>query len=127
MITDIYFQHLQKAFPAFTRLPKDRLFAFFILCSGLLASLFISIATPVSAVQTLSFVLLAFWLLLSWLFWRGLTLPFTCQAASFLGAVQLFVIAWFSGGVYASCLMWFSVLIVANYFIVGRKASFFGC
>lgn len=125
MITDIYFQHLQKAFPAFTRLPKDRLFAFFILCSGLLASLFISIATPVSVVQTLSFVLLAFWLLLSWLFWRGLTLPFTCQAASFLGAVQLFVIAWFSGGVYASCLMWFSVLIVANYFIVGRKASFF--
>ena len=125
MITDIYFQHLQKAFPVFTRLPKDRLFAFFILCSGLLASLFISIATPVSAVQTLSFVLLAFWLLLSWLFWRGLTLPFTCQAASFLGAVQLFVIAWFSGGVYASCLMWFSVLIVANYFIVGRKASFF--
>ena len=125
MITDIYFQHLQKAFPAFTRLPKDRLFAFFILCSGLLASLFISIATPVSAVQTLSFVLLAFWLLLSWLFWRGLTLPFTCQAASFLGAVQLFVIAWFSGGVYASCLMWFSILIVANYFIVGRKASFF--
>ena len=125
MITDIYFQHLQKAFPAFARLPKDRLFAFFILCSGLLASLFISIATPVSAVQTLSFVLLAFWLLLSWLFWRGLTLPFTCQAASFLGAVQLFVIAWFSGGVYASCLMWFSVLIVANYFIVGRKASFF--
>ena len=125
MITDIYFQHLQKAFPAFTRLPKDRLFAFFILCSGLLASLFISIATPVSAVQILSFVLLAFWLLLSWLFWRGLTLPFTCQAASFLGAVQLFVIAWFSGGVYASCLMWFSVLIVANYFIVGRKASFF--
>ena len=125
MITDIYFQHLQKAFPAFTRLPKDRLFAFFILCSGLLASLFISIATPVSAVQTLSFFLLAFWLLLSWLFWRGLTLPFTCQAASFLGAVQLFVIAWFSGGVYASCLMWFSVLIVANYFIVGRKASFF--
>ena len=125
MITDIYFQHLQKAFPAFTRLPKDRLFAFFILCSGLLASLFISIATPVSEVQTLSFVLLAFWLLLSWLFWRGLTLPFTCQAASFLGAVQLFVIAWFSGGVYASCLMWFSVLIVANYFIVGRKASFF--
>ena len=125
MITDIYFQHLQKAFPAFTRLPKDRLFAFFILCSGLLASLFISIATPVSAVQTLSFVLLAFWLLLSWLFWRGLTLPFTCQAASFLGAVQLFVIAWFSGGVYASCLMWFSVLIVANYFIVDREASFF--
>jgi signal transduction histidine kinase len=95
------------------------------LCSGLLASLFISIATPVSAVQTLSFVLLAFWLLLSWLFWRGLTLPFTCQAASFLGAVQLFVIAWFSGGVYASCLMWFSVLIVANYFIVGRMAAFF--
>jgi signal transduction histidine kinase len=79
----------------------------------------------VSAVQTLSFVLLAFWLLLSWLFWRGLTLPFTCQAASFLGAVQLFVIAWFSGGVYASCLMWFSVLIVANYFIVGRMAAFF--
>lgn len=125
MSSDIYFQHLQNAFPAFARLPKDRLFAFLILCSGLLASLFISIATPVSAVQTLSFVLLAFWLLLSWFFWRGLTLPFTCQAASFLGAVQLFVIAWFSGGVYASCLMWFSVLIVANYFIVGRMAAFF--
>ena len=125
MSSDIYFRYLQNTFPAFARLPKDRLFAFLILCSGLLASLFISVATPVSTVQTLSFVLLAFWLLLSWLFWRGLTLPFTCQAASFLGAVQLFVIAWFSGGVYASCLMWFSVLLVANYFIVGRMAAFF--
>ena len=48
----------------------------------------------------------------------------TCQFASALAAVQLFLIAWFSGGVYASCLMWFSVLIVANYFIVGRLAAF---
>jgi len=56
----MYFQHFQKAFPAFAHLPQDRLFAFLVLFSGLLASLFISIATPVSAVQTLSFVLLAF-------------------------------------------------------------------
>jgi len=120
----MYFQHFQKAFPAFAQLPQDRLFAFLVLCSGLLASLFISIATPVSAVQTLSFVLLAFWSLLLGGFWRGLSLYMTCQFASVLAAVQLFVIAWFSGGVYASCLMWFSVLIVANYFIVGRLAAF---
>ena len=120
----MYFQHFQKAFPAFAHLPQDRLFAFLVLSSGLLASLFISIATPVSAVQTLSFVLLAFWSLLLGGFWRGLSMYTTCQFASALAAVQLFVIAWFSGGVYASCLMWFSVLIVANYFIVGRLAAF---
>jgi len=120
----MYFQHFQKAFPAFAHLPQDRLFAFLVLSSGLLASLFISIATPVSAVQTLSFVLLAFWSLLLGGFWRGLSMYTTCQFASVLAAVQLFVIAWFSGGVYASCLMWFSVLIVANYFIVGRLAAF---
>jgi len=124
MRTDMYFQYFQKAFPTFARLPHDRLFAFLILCSGLLASLFISMATPVSAVQTLSFVLLAFWSLLLWFFWRGLSLYLTCHCASALAALQLFVIAWFSGGVYASCLMWFSVLIVANYFIVGRLAAF---
>ena len=120
----MYFQHFQKAFPAFAHLPQDRLFAFLVLSSGLLASLFISIATPVSAVQTLSFVLLAFWSLLLGGFWRGLSMYTTCQFASVLAAVQLFVIAWFSGGVYASSLMWFSVLIVANYFIVGRLAAF---
>jgi len=123
MSADMYFQHFQRAFPAFARLPKDRLFAFLVLCSGLLASFFIAVATPVSAVQTLSFVLLVFWTLLLWIFWRGLSLYLTCQCASVLAAVQLFVIAWFSGGVYASCLMWFSVLIVANYFIVGRLAA----
>ena len=124
MSADIYFQYFQKAFPAFARLPKDRLFAFLVLCSGLLASLFISIATPVPAVQALSFVLLAFWSLLLGGFWRGLSLYTTCHFASFLAAGQLFLIAWYSGGVYASCLMWFSVLIVANYFIVGRLAAF---
>ena len=124
MSTDLYFQYFQKTFPAFARLPQDRLFALLILCSGLLASLFISLATPVSAVQTLSYVLLAFWSLLLWFFWRGLSLYLTCQCASVLAALQLFVIAWYSGGVYASCLMWFSVLIVANYFIVGRLAAF---
>ena len=125
MNADMVFQHFQKAFPAFARLPKDRLFAVLVLCSGLLASLFISMATPVSVVQSLSFVLLFFWALLLGGFWRGLSLYMTCQFASALAAVQLFVIAWFSGGVYASCLMWFSVLIVANYFIVGRVAAFF--
>ena len=124
MSADIYFQYFQKAFPAFARFPQDRLFAFLVLCSGLLASLFISIATPVPVVQALSFVLLAFWSLLLGGFWRGLSLYTTCHFASFLAAGQLFLIAWFSGGVYASCLMWFSVLIVANYFIVGRLAAF---
>lgn len=125
MNVDMFFQHFEKAFPAIARLPEDRLFAVLVLCSGLLASLFISMATPVSVVQTLSFVLLAFWALLLAIFWRGLSLYMSCQFASSLAAVQLFVIAWFSGGVYASCLMWFSVLIVANFFIVGRVAAFF--
>ena len=114
MVIDTFFQ----------RLPKDRLFAFFVLCAGLLASLCIAMATPVAEVQTLSFLLLAFWFLLLGFFWRGLSLYMSCQAASVLAAVQLFVIAWFSGGVYASCLMWFAVLIVANYFVVGRLAAF---
>ncbi len=123
MSSDIYFQQIKQAFPAFAYLPKDRLFAFLILCLGLMASPFISLASPVSSVQTFSFGLFSFWLLLLWFFWCGLSLSMTCQLASILGAVQLFVIAWFSGGVYASCLMWFSVLIVANYFIVGRFAA----
>lgn len=124
MSTDLFFQQFKQAFPAFARLPNDRLFAFLVLCSGLIASLFISMATPVPTVQIFSYILFCFWLLLLYFFWQGLTLPTTCQLASVLGAVQLFVIAWFSGGVYASCLMWFSVLIVANYFIVGRMAAF---
>ena len=125
MSTDFYFQQLRQVFPALAHLPRDRVFGLLVLCSGLVASLFISLATPVSTVRTISFILFFFWLLLLWFFWRGLTLSMTCQSASALAALQLFVIAWFSGGVYASCLMWFAVLIVANYFIVGRMAAFF--
>jgi signal transduction histidine kinase/CheY-like chemotaxis protein len=125
MSADIYFQYFKRAFPAFALLPKERLFAVLVLCSGFIASLFISLATPFPAVRVFSLVLFSFWLLLLWFFWRGLSLSLACQLASALGAVQLFVIAWFSGGVYASCLVWFAVLIVANYFIVGRVAAFF--
>ncbi len=125
MNAEAYFFHLKRAFPAFALLPKERLFALLVLCSGFIASLFISVATPIPAVRIFSLVLFAFWLLLLWFFWRGLSLSLACQFASSLGGVQLFVIAWFSGGVYASCLVWFSVLIVANYFIVGRRAAFF--
>ena len=124
MSADLYFQQFKRAFPAVAHLPKERLFALLVLCSGFIASLFISLATPVFAVRVFSLVLFAFWMLLLRFFWRGLSLSLACQFASVLGAVQLFVIAWFSGGVYASCLMWFSVLIVANYFIVGRVAGF---
>ncbi len=125
MNADNYFFHFKRVFPAFALLPKERLFAVLVLCSGFIASLFISLATPFPAVRVFSLVLFSFWLLLLWFFWRGLSLSLACQFASALGAVQLFVIAWFSGGVYASCLVWFAVLIVANYFIVGRVAAFF--
>ena len=58
MSTDFYFQQLRQAFPALAHLPRDRVFGLLVLCSGLVASLFISLATPVSTVQTISFFLL---------------------------------------------------------------------
>ncbi len=124
MVSDSFFQIFTNRLPVIGHLPKDRLFALLILCAGLLASLFISLATPVAFVRLLSAVLLVFWLALLWRFWVGLSLSMACQVASVLGGVQLFGIAWFSGGVYASCLIWFAVLIFANYFIVGRMAGF---
>ena len=84
MVSDSFFQNFTNRLPVIGHLPRDRLFALLILCAGLLASLFISLATPVAFVRLLSAVLLVFWLALLWRFWVGLSLSMACQVASVL-------------------------------------------
>jgi signal transduction histidine kinase/CheY-like chemotaxis protein len=54
---------------------------------------------------------------------QGWTLKLTCQWTSLIAALSLSFESWQNGGIYASTLSWFTVVIMANYFLVGRRAG----
>jgi len=54
---------------------------------------------------------------------RGWSVKRTCQWTSLVAALPLFFESWQNGGIYASTLSWFTVVIMVNYFLVGRRAG----
>ena len=63
------------------------------------------------------------YLLVSVQYHRGWSVKRTCHWTSLIAALPLFFESWQNGGIYASTLSWFTVVIMANYFLVGRHAG----
>ena len=54
---------------------------------------------------------------------RGWSIQRTCAWTSGISLISLFGECWQSGGVYYTTLAWFIVIIMGNYFLVGRRAG----
>lgn len=63
------------------------------------------------------------YLLVLFKYYRGWSMKRTCHWTSLVAALPLFFESSRSGGIYASTLSWFTVVIMANYFLVGRRAG----
>ena len=102
-----------------------RLFGYVALSLAALAALLAATTTPLLMVQLTSSVTTVLWLLLLLAFYRGISTVATCHWGCLISLIENNVTAWYSGGVYSSVLGWMGVLVLASYFVVGRKAAVF--
>lgn len=102
-----------------------RVFGYAALSLATLSALLASTTTPLWIVQISSGVTTLLWLVLLMAFYRGLSTVSTCHWGCLISLIENNVTAWYSGGVYSSVLGWMGVLVLASYFVVGRKAAVF--
>jgi len=102
-----------------------RVFGYVALSLAALSALLAAATTPLQMVQLTSSVTTMLWLTLLFTFYRGLSTVGTCHWGCVISLIENNVTAWYSGGVYSSVLAWMGVLVLASYFVVGRKAAMF--
>lgn len=104
---------------------KQSFYVYFVLFMATVSDFIAATTSPILAVQiaTAIFCLLWFGLLLFNL--HTLRVMPTLQMASLIACLEETVVCFFSGGVYASAMSWFELIVIANYFIAGRRAGFF--
>jgi hypothetical protein len=101
----------------------SRVFGYAALTLAALSAWLAATTTPLPMVQLTSSVTTLLWLLLLVAFYRGLSTVGTCHWGCLISLIENNFTAWYSGGVYSSVLAWMGVLVLASYFVVGRKAA----
>ena len=100
-------------------------YIFFMLCMATLSDFIAATTSPIPAVQMATAVFCLMWFSLLLFNWHSLRVMPSLQIASLIACLEETVVCFFSGGVYASAMSWFELIVIANYFIAGRRAGFF--
>ncbi len=105
---------------------KNRAFYVYFMLSMATVSDFIAATTsPIQAVQLATAVFCFLWFSLLLFNLYSLRVTTSLQMGSLIACLEETVVCFYSGGVYASAMSWFALIVIANYFIAGRRAGFF--
>lgn len=104
---------------------KQPFYIYFVLTMATVSDLISATTSPIPAVQIATGIFCFFWFCLLLLNLQQLRVMPTLQFASLLACLEETVVCFFSGGVYASAMSWFLLIVIANYFIAGRRAGLF--
>ena len=110
------------------RLPvpkQQRFFAYFALGMAFITGVVTALTSPIPMVASANAAAACCWAILMLALRLGLSTAATCQIATSIACLEIFVVAWYSGGIYSSALAWMAVLVTANYFILGARAALF--
>ena len=102
---------------------QQRFFTYFVLVIATLTGVITALTSPIPMVAQANAVVACCWVLLMIGLRLGLTVQNVCVTATCIAAIEIAFVAWHSGGIYSSALAWMSVLITANYFILGPRAA----
>jgi signal transduction histidine kinase len=103
----------------------ELIFANLILCVGTSATLLNWLTSPSPEVVGAMPFFIPLWLCVIFALNRGLSIQTVTYLASTFSAIEIAIVAWYSGGIYASVLAYMGILATANYFFVGRRSAFF--
>lgn len=101
----------------------ERLLGYLFLAVILAASIGVASTTRVPPIAWSNALCAAAYCVCFLQFHRGMSNSDTCLWISWISGVGLCFESWFDGGIYASTLAWFYVTVMANYFLVGRRAG----
>ena len=107
---------------AMARDPR-RAFGYAVLTLANISSFLATVTTQYPEVAMANGIACIFWAALLFWFHLGLSNETACHLGSVIAAVAVCATAWYSGGVYSSILAWLSVLVIANYFVIGPRAG----
>lgn len=99
------------------------IFATLILYLGASATLLNCLGSSVSVVAETLALFIPLWLCLIYALNRGLSIAVITHLAATMAAIEIAIVAWYSGGIYASVLAYMGILATANYFFIGRRAA----
>ena len=100
-----------------------RVFGYAVLTLANISSFLATVTTQYPEVAMANGIACIFWAALLFWFHLGLSNEAGCHLGSAIAAVAVCTTAWYSGGVYSSILAWLSVLVIANYFVIGPFAG----
>ena len=101
----------------------QKFFSYLVLVLSLLATVLVALSASHPYVRHTNTIAALFWMALLLALRHGITISRVCHAGSVSALMQVFLTAWFSGGVYASALVWMPVLVIATYFLLGRNVA----
>jgi signal transduction histidine kinase len=107
----------------FARGNNKLLLAYFVLIFAIISAVLTLPTAANPAVITANEICAVLWFSLIIALNRGMSLDMMCHLASIVAAIQLTVVAWYSGGIYSHALTWMAVLVTTNYFVIGRRAA----
>jgi hypothetical protein len=101
----------------------QRFFGYLVLILSLLATVLVTLSTSHPYVRQTTTIAALFWIALLLALRHGTAISRVCHWGTVIALMQVFLTAWFSGGVYASALAWMPVLVIATYFLLGRNVA----
>ena len=104
---------------------KQSFYIYFVLTMATVSDFIAATTSPIEAVQIATAIFCLLWFCLLMLNVHTLRVMPTLQMASLIACFEETVVCFYSGGVYASAMSWFELIVIANYFIAGRRAGFF--
>ena len=104
---------------------KQSFYIYFVLTMATVSDFIAATTSPILAVQIATAIFCLLWFCLLLLNLHALRVMPTLQMASLIACFEETVVCFYSGGVYASAMSWFELIVIANYFIAGRRAGFF--
>ena len=107
-----------------TSSPKQSFYIYFVLSTATLSDLIAAMTSPIGAVQSATSFFCFLWCCLLLFNLHRLHVMPTLHMGSLIACLEETVVCYFSGGVYASAMTWFELIVIANYFIAGRRAGF---
>ena len=100
-------------------------YVYFMLCMATVSDFIAATTSPIQAVQMATAVFCFLWFCLLLFNLQALRVTTSLQIGSLIACLEETVVCFYSGGVYASAMSWFALIVIANYFIAGRRAGFF--
>ena len=101
----------------------QKFFGYLVLMLSLVTTVLVALSTSDPHIKHTNIIAALLWAALLLALRLGVSITKVCHWGAVIALMQIYLRSWFSGGLYASALVWLPVLVVATYFLLGRGVA----